>query len=564
MPNLGGRWFLKGERLLNRLAQRRGLAVLAVGLIALALRVALLPVEPIPEPGIHDEFSYLLMGDTFAHGRLANPTHPMWIHFETFHVNQKPRYVSMYYPAQGVFIALGQVLFGHPFWGVWLSVGAMCAAICWMLQGWLPPIWALVGGLLAVIRLGTFSYWANSYWGGAPAAIGGALVLGSFPRIKKHYRTRDSLLMGLGFVILANSRPYEGLFFSAPILVAVIRWLVEKRIPLRISMRRVVLPLSLVLGIGAGAVLYYFWRTTGDPFLSPYEVNLRSYIPVPFFPWQAVKPAVEYHHAEMKDFYMGWWLGEYYFAHSHPILLSLVKAAFLWIFFFGTVFMLPLLMLAIMLPYGVSYTELSPRIRLLLLVTLCTVVGLLLPVYINVHYAAPMTGAIYLLVLLAMQRVRRWKWHGQRTGLALVRSTVAVCLLLLVLRTGARAVHIPLPEPMPKTWCSPETEVPGRARLRANLAMRPGNFLAIVRYRTRHDPWNEWVYNEADIDHAKIVWARDMGAEKNRELLEYFKDRQAWLVEPDENPPAVSPYSDVSSRVGSETAGVAGTAAGSD
>ncbi|MGH9502114.1 MAG: hypothetical protein ACRD20_04615 [Terriglobales bacterium] len=516
-----------------------------MGLLALILRVALLPVEPIPEPGVHDEFSYLLMGDTFAHGRLANPTHPMWIHFETFHINQKPRYVSMYYPAQGMFLALGQVLFGHPFWGVWLSAGAMCAAICWMLQGWLPPIWALTGGLLAVIRLGTFSYWANSYWGGAAAAIGGALVLGSFPRIKRRCRARDSALMGLGLVILANSRPYEGLFFSAPILIALIGLLVKKNFPSGVVWRRIVLPLSLLLGLGAGFTLYYFWRTTGDPFLSPYSVNMRTYISVPVFLWGKLGRVVEYHHAEMQAFYMGWCLSEYSFAHSHPILLTMVKAAFLWIFFMGTVFMLPLLALAFMPRYEISYTDMSPRIRMLLLIVLCTITGLLLPVYIGVHYAAPMTGAIYLLVLLAMQRVRRWKWHGQRTGLAIARSTVAVCVLLLVLRAGALAVHIPLSSAMLKTWCAREIELTGRTGVRAALALQPGNILVIVHYRQSHDPGREWVFNEADIDRSKIVWARDMGVEKNQELLQYFKDRKVWLVEPDEHPPRLSEYSAV-------------------
>src|SRR5258707_532359 len=213
-PQLGARWFQRAERALAAVARRRTLSNLLCGFSALAMRLALLPWLPIPKPFINDEFSFLLAGDTFAHGRLANPTHPMWVHLETFHVIFQPTYASMYSPLQGLVLAFGQVVFGHPFWGMWLSAGVMCAAICWMLQAWLPPSWALLGGMLPVLRFGVFSYWDNSYWGGALAATAGALVLGYLQRIMRRQRVRDPILIAIGIAMLSNTHPNEGLILS--------------------------------------------------------------------------------------------------------------------------------------------------------------------------------------------------------------------------------------------------------------------------------------------------------------------------------------------------------------
>lgn len=533
---LGSRWFCDAERLISQLVRRPRLAILLVMFVALAGRMAVLPLIGIPAPFMHDEFSYLLAGQTFAAGRVTNKPHPMWAHFESLHILQQPTYMSMYQPAQGVVLALGDRIAWHAWVGVWFSVILMSGAICWALLAWLPAEWALVGGLLTVVRWGLFSYWVNSYWGGAVPALAGALVIGSLPRLLRHSRVRDALILGLGFALLANSRPYEGLVLGATATVVFLAWSLQRGWGRRILRARLLCPLGLLLGLTAAGILYYDHQITGRALLLPYIADRQQYAVAPLFLWESLRPKPKYHSPSMRHVYLAEVKVYQRGKASWGLPEMLRKLKDFWLFFAGPLLTIPLLSL---------YLARDERTKFFLLLLGAIMIALLAEVWFYPHYGSPSLCVVVALVLQGMRRLRPCQWRGKPAGIFLVRTIPIAVLLMGVVPVSAAALGLQLSY-WPLQWYGGTPDIVQPVTLTSRFRTEPRSALVIVRYGPTHDEGDEWVYNAANIEDAPVVWARETDPGQNAALIRYFHDRSVWLFEPDKHPWVLHPYSVVS------------------
>ena len=516
LPSIGRPKWLSGILAAN---SRSVLFVIALALVGRAL---LLPFVGIPAPRINDEYSYLLMADTFSHHRLTNPTPPAWQHFETFHVNLTPTYHSKYPVSQGLVLAVGKVFFHQPWIGVYLSTAVLCGAICWTLQAFVPPGWALVGGLLAVVRIALFSYWMNSYWGGSMAALGGALALGSVVRLFEPQRTDRNrlalaLLFAVSLLILATSRPYEGFAFSIPLLVYFVYKAVRAAHCGEGKLRFTVIPVAAIGVAGVLMMGYYNQRTTGNAVLLPHILNERTYSPLPLFLWQRPKPNPTFRDPVFAKFFK-LTEEEYGYQKTKSIsgLISLAGARFLsdWFFYIGPALTFPVFL-------GMISSAIQPRMRIVVFAGLAMALALALCIYTMPHYAAPATVAIYLFAAEGL----RYLWQQGREGEQ--AFVVAVCITVVVAsltrQTGSTATN--------STFAFPDT----RKLITQQLERKPGENLVLVSYDLeRHYPGDELVHNGADFDTEKILWARSKGTESDRELCQAYPNRMFWSVETDD------------------------------
>jgi len=530
-------WRKRIEPLASRLAERPVWSMALLAALPVVLRLALLPHHPVPSPDVYDEFSHLLVADTLRHFRLANPMHPWRQFFETFFVLQEPTYSSIYPLGQGMAMALGWMIFGAPWAGVLLATAAFCALCYWMLRAWTTPGWSLAGGALAVMEFGPLSQWMNGYWGGSLAAAAGCLVFGALPRLRQSYRRRDAILLGLGLAIHLLTRPYETLFLGLAVALYFVPALrVAGEAP---RLARIAAVAALAIAPAVGLMLLQNRQVTGHWTTMPYSLSQYQYgVPTSLTIQPNPVPHSELTPQQQLDYRMQTSFrpsgGETWRTYFERLEYR--------VRFYRFYFLPPLyLALAAFLPALRQFRFAWVAVTL----TLFALGTNFFPAF-QVHYIAAVTCLFVLMSVTGLEWLGRLTMGGRAAGAEAARLVFFLCVAhflfwygLHVFDTGEISQAVRPYE----TWDNINHGNPER-RIAVNrqLEQAPGDLLVFVRYEPRRLFQEEWVWNAADIDGARVVWARDLGPEENARLTAYYPTRTPLLFEPDARPMRLTRY----------------------
>jgi hypothetical protein len=515
----------------RRFAERTGWCMLLLAALPVALRLLLLSHHPIPAPDVYDEFSHLLEADTLRHFRLANPPHALPQLFETFFVLQEPTYSSIYPAGQGLAMAIGWIIFGLPWAGVLLGVAAFCSLCYWMLRAWTTPAWALAGGLLAVIEFGPLSQWTNSYWGGALAAAAGCLVFGSLPRLRASARPRDAVLLGAGLGLHLLIRQFESIFLF---VVVVLYFLPAMRRPIAklVGIAALVVLPAVFLTLVQNKLVTGSWTTLPE-MLSQYQYGVPASLTIqaPQVPHRQLTQQQAMDYKMQRSFHQGQeTIGSYFQRLEYRVR------------FYRFFFLPPLYLVAVAFFWSLR------EYRFVWVVVTLAIFALgtnFFPAF-QIHYVAAVTCLFVLVAVIGLQQMSRLRIRGHAAGQEAAALIAVLCGAHFLFWYGMHATEdndFSLAAMRYETWDAINHANPARRIMVAQeLARVPGQLVVFVRYSPQHIFQDEWVYNGADIDASRIVWARDLGQVENEKLLRYYPGRVALLLEPDFRQPRLSEY----------------------
>ncbi len=460
-----------------------------------------------PTPTITDEFSYLLAADTFASGRLTNPTHPKWEFFETFHVLMQPTYQSKYFPGQGLVLALGQKIFHYPIVGIWIFLCLGIVATCWMLQGWFSRKWSMFGATLAAVFV-VFSDISQSFIYNPCTFLGGVLVLGSAKRIVDPLvlNNRRSILcgtvFGIGAGMLLLSRPFEGGCLCAA-TVGWLWWSTPFKEFDRLKALFVFQATGLLFVGGFGAfLLHYNQVVTGDAWTFPYALHDQRYLTVPVILWQKFTPATEwtnyllgkFYSVTMADFLRVDWQLE---SVTHFLAASYKKLECFAVFY-PNMALMPVFLLGMVALWKSKDRPLLIGVFATGVFTICSTAC-----WVS-SYGLHLLGPVVLAAVFGFRSLFTWHRNFQREG-----ARIALSLVVAIF------ISYPLVYSLRRCFNGPYYQtIDSFNEVRETLKQIPGKLILFVNYEDFDLAVVDWVYNAADIDSARVVWARDLGKKK--------------------------------------------------
>jgi len=507
-------------------------------------------------PQLHDDFSNLLAADTLLHGRLANPTPPAFESMETFHVVMTPTYASKFPLGPAFFLALGKSIYGDYACGLWLCCALATATTTWMLLACFPARWASGIGLCVAMHPSWQNGWAQEFTHGWLPFAGVSLVLGGTLRLHRLLQTgvtsfesvnqqawRSSMVaIAIGRGLVLFSRPFDGGIVCAMLVVSLAPGLMRCLLP-RMSrwniaatanpiasywfLLRMAIPAFGIVLVLMGLLMANNELVTGHWYLLPYQLHEKQYGVAPLFIWGTPnEPTVGHRFVELSTYHRVCSLQSWSDARSvegYMFQLSNRSRSILMHWGFG----LAVLPMAIL-----TWRKGRRQSGWLLIVALIAILIINCVPWVMPAYVASLIPIAILLFSFVLKRLSTWiatRFHfadlrfGPRLGAEFMTLGFLLCFQTFALSYTCytRATY---KSGWELGWADTRQELVDK------LLSSGESHLILVQYENGHNVNQEWVYNQADVPSAKIVWGRFASNDLNQKFVRSYPNRKVWLL----------------------------------
>jgi len=479
---------------------------------------------------LNDEHAYMIQARMLARGRLWMPAYPPNVtpFFDALGMIVDRVYAPMYFPGT----ALAMVPFvwlGMAFWVMPVVTASIAAGLLFRV---FAELFDPVRGVLAVLLLAslhTFRGSAILLLAESPFIAAELLLLWAWLCFRRRPLKRWAILIGAAAGYAGITRPLDAVCFALPVGVAML-W------QLRASVQMIASRVAIVL-LGSSPfialLLVQNFGVTGHVHELAEAYYNRENFPVSPMGFHKVDGENNYSNlnAVKRQWVRDWVLPSLQRHTPANALLSWYRGR-LWQTLDNV---LPNPILILLLPVGfLSLGE--PRLRVLFAGLALFLAGYAVYLFFLEHYVVSILPPVICLILMGWETVRR-AWSGRR-----INTFFLVALALIAAgATWPIAPMTPLPDPF-----APDQRA--ATALLADLPITPA--VVLFRFDPRVGSFHDDpVYNDgvAWPDDAKIVRARDLGPQKDRDIIAYYArhqpDRMFYIYDPDARAAGQNPLS---------------------